>query len=389
MAAAAASASALPVLLLFLLPLSFAAGARSPCFTSFFSFGDSITDTGNQMLLAPDGNLPHCCFPPYGETYFGRPSGRCSDGRLIVDFIAEHLGLPLLTPFPGKLHSNDFPLGANFAEGGATALDFHFLAEKGIYNTHTNLSLQVEIDRFKELLATICSSPSECKDYLSKSLILLGEIGGIDYNRAFFEDVASDKIIAIVPYVVAEIGKSVKQLVELGAVTILIPGNLPIGCWPGYLTKFWSPNKEDYDPLSGCLLWYNNFAQHHNKLLQQEIVRLQKLYPHTNLMYGDYFGSATRFHRHPEKFGFTGSAVVACCGGGGPYNYNESLICGNPGSKACAQPSTYVNWDDHHFTEAAYRIVAKDVLEGPFSTPRFNASCLVGRTTDTGRHSSY
>ncbi|CAI0444990.1 unnamed protein product [Linum tenue] len=299
---AAAAASALPVLLL---SLSFAAGARSPCFTSFFSFGDSITDTGNQMLLAPDGNLPHCCFPPYGETYFGRPSGRCSDGRLIVDFIAEHLGLPLLTPFPGKLHSNDFPLGANFAEGGATALDFHFLAEKGIYNTHTNLSLQVEIDRFKELLATICSSPSgkQCKDYLSKSLILLGEIGGIDYNRAFFEDVASDKIIAIVPYVVAEIGKSVKQLVELGAVTILIPGNLPIGCWPGYLTKFWSPNKEDYDPLSGCLVWYNNFAQHHNKLLQQEIVRLQKLYPHTNLMYGDYFGSATRFHRHPENFG--------------------------------------------------------------------------------------
>ncbi|CAL1410341.1 unnamed protein product [Linum trigynum] len=389
----AMAASTLPVLLLLLFSLSSAAASssagRSPCFTSLFSFGDSITDTGNQLLLAPDGVLGHCCFPPYGETYFGRQTGRCSDGRLIVDFIAEQLGLPLLTPYPGKLHSNDFPLGANFAEGGATALDFHFLAEKGIYNTHTNLSLQVEIDRFKELLATICSSPSECKDYLSKSLILLGEIGGIDYNRAFFEDVAADEIIAIVPYVVAEIGKSIQQLVELGAVTILIPGNLPIGCWPGYLTKFWSPNKEDYDPLSGCLVWYNNFAQHHNILLQQEIARLQKLYPRTNLMYGDYYGSATRFHRHPEKFGFTGSAVVACCGGGGPYNYNESLICGNEGSKACAEPSTYVNWDDHHFTEAAYRIVAKDVLEGPFSTPRFNASCLVGRASDDGLHSAY
>ncbi|CAI0557894.1 unnamed protein product [Linum tenue] len=325
----AMAASTLPVLLLLLLLFSLSSAAaaaspagRSPCFTSLFSFGDSITDTGNQLLLAPDGVLGHCCFPPYGETYFGRQTGRCSDGRLIVDFIGT-----------------------------------------------VNLA--------------------ECKDYLSKSLILLGEIGGIDYNRAFFEDVAADEIIAIVPYVVAEIGKSIKQLVELGAVTILIPGNLPIGCWPGYLTKFWSPNKEDYDPLSGCLVWYNNFAQHHNILLQQEIARLQKLYPHTNLMYGDYYGSATRFHRHPEKFGFTGSAVVACCGGGGPYNYNESLICGNEGSKACAEPSTYVNWDDHHFTEAAYKIVAKDVLEGPFSTPRFNASCLVGRASDDGLHSAY
>ncbi|CAN1837184.1 GDSL esterase/lipase At1g28590 [Linum perenne] len=86
----------------------------------------------------------------------------------------------------------------------------------------------------------------------------MGEIGGIDYNRAFFEDVPSHTIIEIVPYVVAEIGKAVEELVELGAVTILVPGNLPIGCWPGYLTKFWSPNKKDYDPLSGCLVWYNN-----------------------------------------------------------------------------------------------------------------------------------
>ncbi|CAN1283798.1 GDSL esterase/lipase At2g27360 [Linum perenne] len=350
-------AAAAAATLLFLLISS---AAASPCFTSLFSFGDSITDTGNSLLLAPPGNLPHCCFSPYGQTFFGRPSGRCSDGRLIVDFIAEGLGLPLLTPFPGEVKNDNFPMGANLAEGGATALDFKFLAERGIYNTHTNLSLHVEI-----------------------------EIGGIDYNRAFFEDVPARTIIEIVPYVVAEIGKAVEELVELGAVTILVPGNLPIGCWPGYLTKFWSPNKEDYDPLSGCLVWYNNFAKHHNDVLQTELVRLRELHPHTNIMYGDYYGSAIRFHRHPEKFGFTGSSVVACCGGGGPYNYNETLLCGNPGSVACAEPWTYVNWDDHHFTEAAYRIVAKDVLEGSFSIPRFDASCLVGSiASDADGHSA-
>ncbi|CAN0853290.1 GDSL esterase/lipase At1g28590 [Linum grandiflorum] len=378
-------------LLLLLLSISTAAAsvAASPCFTSFFSFGDSITDTGNSMLLGTPGNLPHCCFSPYGVTFFGYPTGRCSDGRLIVDFIAEGLGLPLLTPYPGKVNNSNFPVGANFAEGGATALDINFLLERGIHNTHTNLSLHQEIDHFKELLTTICSSPSQCKEYLSKSLILMGEIGGIDYNRGFFQDVPVQTITEIVPYVIAEIVKAIEEVVELGAVTVLVPGNFPLGCLSGYLAKFWSPNKEDYDPMSGCLIWYNNFAKHHNDLLQNEIVRLRELHPHTNIMYVDYYASATRLHRHPEKFGFTGSTKVACCGGGGPYNYNATLLCGNPGSVACAEPSTYINWDDHHFTEAAYRIMAKDVLEGSFSNPRFNASCLVWRTSDVDGHSAY
>jgi phospholipase/lecithinase/hemolysin len=50
-----------------------------------FSFGDSLIDTGNfiHYSKAP-GSVSRS---PYGETFFGRPTGRWSDGRLIVDFI--------------------------------------------------------------------------------------------------------------------------------------------------------------------------------------------------------------------------------------------------------------------------------------------------------------
>lgn len=61
-----------------------AAGGAPGC-TRMFSFGDSITDAGNLVIsLAPNASATK---PPYGETFFRRPTGRFCDGRLIVDFL--------------------------------------------------------------------------------------------------------------------------------------------------------------------------------------------------------------------------------------------------------------------------------------------------------------
>jgi phospholipase/lecithinase/hemolysin len=51
-----------------------------------FSFGDSLTDTGNAAILPATAGGPFSR-APYGETFFHHPSGRASDGRLIIDFI--------------------------------------------------------------------------------------------------------------------------------------------------------------------------------------------------------------------------------------------------------------------------------------------------------------
>lgn len=50
-------------------------------FPAMFNFGDSNSDTGG--LSATFFRLP----APYGNTFFGKPSGRFSDGRLMIDFI--------------------------------------------------------------------------------------------------------------------------------------------------------------------------------------------------------------------------------------------------------------------------------------------------------------
>lgn len=50
-------------------------------FPAIFNFGDSNTDTG------ADSAAFSLITPPNGETFFHKPVGRPSDGRLTIDFI--------------------------------------------------------------------------------------------------------------------------------------------------------------------------------------------------------------------------------------------------------------------------------------------------------------
>jgi hypothetical protein len=58
-------------------------GGRRCNFPAIYNFGDSNSDTGG--ISAAFAAL----HPPNGETFFGHPSGRYCDGRLIIDFIGK------------------------------------------------------------------------------------------------------------------------------------------------------------------------------------------------------------------------------------------------------------------------------------------------------------
>ncbi|KAJ4794650.1 GDSL esterase/lipase [Rhynchospora pubera] len=159
------------------------------------------------------------------------------------------------------------------------------------------------------------------------------------------------------------------RLISNGAMHFVVPGNLPVGCSPMYLTLFATPNKKDYTKKNGCLKKLNKFAKYHNSLLQGELVKLQKKYPMTRIIYADYYGAAIPFTYSPKHFGFTHGALTTCCGGGGPYNFNPSARCGINGSRVCTNPSSYANWDGVHLTEAAYHAMAMSLLHGPNTIP--------------------
>nr|CAB3457935.1 unnamed protein product [Digitaria exilis] len=64
---------------------------KSTKYNAMFSFGDSVAETGNICVVssvnATELDALTCTHRPYGITYFGRPSCRWCDGRIVVDFI--------------------------------------------------------------------------------------------------------------------------------------------------------------------------------------------------------------------------------------------------------------------------------------------------------------
>ncbi|XP_072998542.1 GDSL esterase/lipase At5g45910-like [Typha latifolia] len=355
----------LPILLLFLLSFSFQYSSYAQSYNALYSFGDSISDTGN---LCVNGNPSWLTTaqPPYGETFFGRPTGRCSDGRVIVDFLAETFGLPL--PPPSKATGKDFSKGANMAIIGATTLDASFFQSIGVGDKIWNSGpLDTQIQWFEQLMPSICSQ--DCKNYLSKSLFVVGEFGGNDYNPSLFSGKSPSEVSTYVPKVINAISKGVEKIIGLGAVDIVVPGVLPIGCFPIYLTLFQSSNQGDTDQ-AGCMKSFNDLSSYHNSLLRQALANLQSKYSWTRIMYADFYDQYYQMAQSPQSFGLTYGFKV-CCGasGQGSYNYNNQARCGMSGSSSCSDPSQYLSWDGIHLTEAAYKSIANGWLKGPYCNP--------------------
>ncbi|KAL6838822.1 hypothetical protein ACP4OV_031536 [Aristida adscensionis] len=325
---------------------------------AIFSFGDSFADTGNDLVVFPaHALLDPAARPPYGITFFGRPTGRNSDGRLIIDFIAEELGLPFVPPFLLAHNGSSFRHGANFAVSGATALDAGFFRDIPLIGPLVlNTSSSVQLQWFRSL------KPSLCNGVFQRSLFFMGEFGHNDYSYAVFGKNMS-QIRSFVPDVVQTISMATERVIKDGAKVVAVPGIAPLGCFPPNLAMFPSADPAGYDSRTGCLKQFNDLAMYHNSLLQEAINTLQTKYRRRNasVVYADFFTPIIQMIQSPDVFGFTKDVLRCCCGGGGKYNFNISAGCGMPGATVCKDPSAYLFWDGH-LTEAAYRYIAKGWL---------------------------
>lgn len=157
-------------------------------FAAVIAFGDSYTDTGNAQFLGGlsisfSGSLSS----PYGSTTFGKGSNRLSDGRLVIDFITDSLGLPVLPPYQQTIAN--FTTGVNLAIAGATTVAndiFSKLARVFLWKG-TPLGIMTELDWYKKYqIEHLCKGLDQkaCSEKIKTVLFWVGEIGINDFSRA-------------------------------------------------------------------------------------------------------------------------------------------------------------------------------------------------------------
>lgn len=326
-------------------------------FDSIYQIGDSTSDTGNLIRVPSVGPIVPAARLPYGETFPGSPTGRWSDGRLIIDYIAMKLGLPLLNPY---LNGNaSFNNGVNFAVAGATALNTSFLAARGVVVPSIFTPLSGQLDWLRRYLNSVCSTPSECSNRLKTALIVLGDIGNNDIDYGLSQKRTLEEIRAYVPFIPQAIANATREIIRLGATKIVVPGTFPLGCLPINLVLFPNGAKDD----QGCLKNINELSVYFNNLLQKALTLLRLEFPSVIIIYADYYNAFQYIFRNAPALGFDRTTLLkACCGAGGQYNFDKNRSCGSAGVPVCPNPARYIQWDGDHLTQEAHRHISEFLI---------------------------
>jgi phospholipase/lecithinase/hemolysin len=104
-----------------------------------------------------------------------------------------------------------------------------------------------------------------------------------------------------------------QKLIGMGATDIVVPGVLPIGCFPIYLTIYQSSNSSDYDDL-GCLTSFNDLSTYHNTLLQKRVDIIQSRHRKTaRIMYADFYSAVYDMVRNPQTYGTSVRSSTSYC----------------------------------------------------------------------------
>uniref|UniRef100_A0A7N0REW3 Uncharacterized protein n=1 Tax=Kalanchoe fedtschenkoi TaxID=63787 RepID=A0A7N0REW3_KALFE len=205
-----------------------------PC---YFIFGDSLSDPGNNNILLTQAKAN---YPPYGVDFPSqRATGRFTNGKTVVDFIARLLGFPDFIPSFLSANSSQILQGVNYASGSSGILD-----ETGrTVGDRITLKEQVLLHRVTVIrLAIQLRNRTEALNRLNRCIYTLG-FGTNDYINNYFmpENYPSSQQFTPEQYarlVAREYGIQLNILYENGARKVALLGLLPLGLIPFELGRY-------------------------------------------------------------------------------------------------------------------------------------------------------
>ncbi|XP_057983014.1 GDSL esterase/lipase At5g14450 [Malania oleifera] len=344
----------------------------SPCqFPAIYNFGDSNSDTGGiSAAFWPTT-------PPNGESFFHGPAGRASDGRLIVDFIAEHLGLPYLSAYLNSVGAN-FRHGTNFATGGSTIRrQNETFFEHGVSPFSLDIQI-VQYDHFKQRTSDLYSQAKKSSNKMglplpqdfSKALYTF-DIGQNDL-AAGFRTLSMEQLKMTIPDMVNQLARAVENLYQQGARTFWIQNTGPIGCLPASVMYITNPPPGFLDQ-NGCVKGQNDMAAEFNRQLKDKVIKLRTQLPQAAITYVDVFSAKYGLISNAKREGFF-EPLKICCG----YHHPDGHVwCGQRGfvngtevlGASCGDPSAFISWDGVHYSQTANHWVADHILMGSLSDP--------------------
>lgn len=334
-------------------------------FPAIFNFGDSNSDTGGL-----NSAFPGFLSPPYGETYFREPAGRFSDGRLVIDFIAESFKLPYLNAYLDSLRSAGLINGLNFATAASTIrLPSRIIPGGGF----SPFFLDVQVNQFARLKASFHKNTGNHTGEQFKNALYTFDIGQNDLGEGFFANKSWQDVNSSVPDIIDHFSTNFKKLHKIsGGKSFWIHNTGPLGCLPYIQANFPAAEKDE----AGCAKPFNDVAKHFNHVLKQAVSKLRSDLPSASITYVDLYSVKYALFADPRRHGFE-LPLVACCGYGGKYNYSDSVGCGETitvnGSRvtvgSCGRDRVRVNWDGIHYTEAANKFMFDQISTGAFSDP--------------------
>uniref|UniRef100_A0A0D9ZUJ1 Uncharacterized protein n=1 Tax=Oryza glumipatula TaxID=40148 RepID=A0A0D9ZUJ1_9ORYZ len=302
-----------------------------------FNFGDSNSDTGGVAAV-----MGIHIAAPEGRAYFHHPTGRLSDGRVILDFI---------------YYSN----GVNFAMAGSTV-------SHGV----SPYSLNVQVDQFVyfkhrslELFERGQKGPVS-KEGFENALYMMdighNDVAGVMHTPSDNWDKKFSKIVS-------EIKDAIRILYDNGARKFWIHGTGALGCLPALVVQ----EKGEHD-AHGCLANYNKAARQFNKKLSHLCDEMRLHLKNATIVYTDMFAIKYDFVANHTKYGIKWPLMVCCGNGGPPYNFKPGKFgCDD----LCEPGSKVLSWDGVHFTDFGSGLAAKLAMSGEYSKPKVKLASLV------------
>ena len=303
-------------------------------YDTFFVFGDSLSDIGNDLLLTgiipPSGQIaPAPPFPPdfpLPMTFF---QGRFANGPIWVDYLSSSQGINLIPSLSGfSLASSD---SVDFAYGGAgTTLSNPLPAPFEVEG------LLGQVNSFATALDGAAADPH------ALYIIWSGANNYLFPIALDFQVLSPDPVLTV-----ADIRAAIEQLADLGAIKFLVVnlpdlGNIPLGLNPAIAD------------LSAIL---TDATIAHNRELAVEVDDIVAKRPDINIQLFDVFSLFQRVLADPEAFGFPPIPEVFF-----PGPAADCLLRLDGDITLCPAPdfnSSVLFWDEQHPTTAMHEIIAE------------------------------